>query len=295
MKIALPVFLAFSLCFLACSEDVPTIPEEEPIAPGGSLDPEPGPPVQRQVNLPIGTTIAGFYEALPASYSDSTDTSRTYPLLINVTGAGERGDGSVLELPKVLKPYGPAKLLNEGKFPKDFYVQQRYFAYIVLSIQMVTDKRTSTADLDAFITYATKTYRVDKSRIYLTGISLGAGVVWDYIGEKVEYGRRLAAATPMAGRAINNTIDQARVMAQSGVPVWAFHSEFDTAVPSVYSSHNVEWMNEFSPGLARLTLFPEETTHLCWVWSYNPSYAEADSVNVYEWMLLHHRDQQQHE
>ena len=284
MKIALPLLLAFSLCFLACSED----PSNDPVVPdppGGSLDPEPGLPVQRQVNQPIGTTIAGFYEALPASYPNTT---MKYPLLISITGAGERGDGSVGELPRVLNPYTPAKLINEHNFPKDFFVNGRYYSFIVLSIQMRTDTRASTKDIDAFITYCKNNYRVDEARIYMTGLSLGAGTVWDYVSDTVEYARKLAAITPMAGRAINNTMAQARVMAEGGVPIWAFHSEFDTAVPSVYSSLFVGWVNELSPGLARLTLF-QSNSHLCWVWSYNPTYVEQDSVNVYEWMLMHQR------
>jgi dienelactone hydrolase len=288
MKISLPLCLALALCLFACTENTPVTPVI-PNIPSGSDKPESDFPIQRQVNVPTGTTIAGFYEALPASY----DTGKnTYPLLISITGAGERGDGSPIELPRVLKPYGPAQMIDGGIFPKDFLVDGKYYAFIVLSIQMRTNKRASADDIEEFLTYARDHYRIDKERIYMTGISLGGGSVWDYAVDNVLFARTLAAITPMAGKSIGPTKAQGKIIADANLPVWAFHSEFDPEVPPAYSINFVNWINEFSPGLARLTLIPTDT-HICWKWSYDPKYAEQDSVNVYEWMLMHKRNLQQ--
>jgi dienelactone hydrolase len=283
MKNALPLLIAFSLCLASCQDNTLKVDER----PNEEInEPEPGPPVQQQVLMHFGSSIAGFYEALPASYRNYK--YKKYPLLINITGAGERGDGSTGELKAVLRPYTPAKLIDAKQFPWDFKIDGQYYAFIVLSVQMTTNRRALPADIDALLTYAKNTYRVDESRIYLTGISLGGGTVWDYVVESDAFARNIAAITPMAGKSVGPTKAKAKIMADADLPVWAFHSEFDTAVPSIYTKNYVNWINDFKPGLARMTLFPD-STHICWRWSYDPTYKESDSVNVYEWMLMQHR------
>jgi hypothetical protein len=285
MKIVLPMLLCLSFLFYACDDSLfgnaeEEVPEEE------FNEPEPGVHIQRPVTKTFGTTIVGYYEALPASYL--IHPTKKYPLLIVILGAGERGDGSELQLQSVLEPYTPAKLIAAKSFPKDFLIDGRYYTFIVLSVQMRTATRALPVDIDAFIQYAKSEYRVDANRIYLTGISLGAGTVWDYAVQNETYARTIAAITPMAGRSVGPTREKARVIANADLPVWGFHSEWDTAVPVTSTTNYVNWINSFKPGLARLTLFPD-SSHICWRWSYKPTYVESDSINVYEWMLMHKR------
>ncbi len=136
MKLVLPILLCLSFLFYAC-DDSPfggdeEIPEEE------FNEPEPDVHTQKQVHVSFGTSIAGFYEALPASYLIHP---KKYPLLVNITGAGEVGDGSEEQLKEVLEPYTPAKLIAAKKFPKDFLIDGHYYTFIVLSIQMRTGFR----------------------------------------------------------------------------------------------------------------------------------------------------------
>src|SRR5688500_2361641 len=73
-----------------------------------------------QVQTPRHTTINpfvhGFYEYLPQGYNQS---SATYPLIIFFHGAGERGDGSPSQLPRILAN-GVPKMINNGTFPTSF-------------------------------------------------------------------------------------------------------------------------------------------------------------------------------
>jgi predicted peptidase len=284
MRLKLLVLAFLTLCFVSCEDGL--FHQDDDTPPEDINEPEPGPPLQRPVQMTFGSSIVGYYEAIPASYLFRS--KKKYPLLINILGAGERGDGSLEQLASVLRPYTPAKLIQAKSFPKDFFVDGRYYAFIVLSVQMRTDRRALPDDIHALIEFAKANYRVDESRIYMTGISLGAGTVWDYAVENVTYATNLAAITPMAGKSVGPTRDKAKVIADAHLPVWAFHSEFDTAVPSVHSSNYVNWINSFEQDLARITLF-QDSSHLCWRWSFDPTYQEADSVNVYEWMLLQSR------
>jgi dienelactone hydrolase len=285
MKIVLPFLLCLTFLLYACDDALFGSKEEE--NPEEEFNEhEPGVHIQQQVRIHFGSSIAGFYEALPASYH--LHKYKKYPLLISILGAGERGDGSEEELKVVLRPYTPAKLIAAKTFPKDFYIDGHYYSFIVLSVQMVTDRRALPVDIDKLIQYAKTHYRVDESRIYLTGISLGAGTVWDYAVDNEAYARNLAAITPMAGKSVGPSKLKAKVIADADLPVWGFHSKWDTAVPSTNTSNYVNWINSYQPGLARMTLFPD-SSHICWRWSYDPEYMEEDSVNVYEWMLMHKR------
>jgi predicted peptidase len=280
MRIKLLIITVLSIIFISCEDGLFHQEEETPAEEIN--EPEPGPPIQRPVQMIFGASIVGYYEAIPASYLFRS--KKKYPLLINILGAGERGDGSLEQLGSVLRPYTPAKLVQAKTFPKDFLVGGKYYAFIVLSVQMRTDRRALPADIHALIEYAKKNYRVDDTRIYLTGISLGAGTVWDYAVENVLYAENLAAITPMAGKSVGPTREKAKVIADANLPVWAFHSKFDTAVPSVNTSNYVNWINSYQKDLARMTLF-QDSSHICWRWSFDPAYAEVDSINVYEWML----------
>src|SRR5689334_10432389 len=65
------------------------------------------PPVQTAVSTSISGNCGGFYKALPARYDSTT---KKYPLLIFLHGAGEIGNGTT-DLPKVLSNAVP-KLIN---------------------------------------------------------------------------------------------------------------------------------------------------------------------------------------
>ena len=54
-------------------------------------------------------------------------------------------------------------------------------------------------DVDGVIEYAIKNYEVDKKRIYLTGLSMGGGAVWEYAGADLKYAKKLAAIVPICG------------------------------------------------------------------------------------------------
>ncbi len=66
-------------------------------------------------------------------------------------------------------------------------------------------------------------YRVDKDRIYLTGLSMGGYGTWDLISRKPEL---FAAAVPISGGG-----DPAQAENFAKMPIWAFHGDADRLVP----------------------------------------------------------------
>lgn len=226
----------------------------------------------------------GFYEYLPKGYESGT---QTYPVIIFMHGIGEIGNGSSAALPAVLRN-GTPKQIAQGIFPDSFVVNGQSFKFIVISPQFT--QIPWGLDIDNIITYAIRNYRVDPTRVYLTGLSMGGGIVWDYASYSADYASRVAAIVPIAGASTPNSY-KCNVLAASNVPVWATHNIGDPTVTVTNTTGYVLGMNTNLPlpnPLAKQTLFVG-TGHDAWTQTYNFSFTE-NGMNVYQWMLQYKRN-----
>jgi predicted peptidase len=191
---------------------------------------------------------------LPAGYDDE---EKDWPLLVFLHGSGERGD----DLDKV-KIHGPPKLIAEGK----------QFPFIVASPQ-APRRRWDPATLNAFLDDLVAKYRVDKDRIYLTGLSMGGAGTWALAGA---YPDRFAAIAPICGGG-----DPADAPRLKEIPVWVFHGAKDEAVPVSRSAEMVDALREAGAKTVEFTVYPD-AEHDSWTETYaNPK--------LYEWLLNQRR------
>lgn len=250
--------------------------EEDP--PTGEQEiPETAPAIQKPVNVNVNGNIGGYMEALPARYDS---TNKKYPLLVFLHGMGELGNGTT-QLNNVTVTAIPALLKNK-KFPPAFTVNNKSYSFIVVSPQF--KNWPGAGDVQAMINHAISKYRVDTTRIYLSGLSMGGGATWDYA---VQYGRRLAAIVPICG-AMGPSDAAAKKIADAGLPVWAFHNKDDKTVTYENSVGFVDKINGFNANpKAKLTLW-ESGGHDAWTKATNPDTKE-NGMNMYEWMLQYKR------
>jgi pimeloyl-ACP methyl ester carboxylesterase len=226
----------------------------------------------------------GYYEYLPQGYSTG---NQSYPLLILLHGIGEIGDGSAAELPALLQ-YGPEHLIEEGVFPTSFTVNGQTFSFIIIVPQFIG--WPTNTDVDSVIDFVEQNYRVDQSRIYLTGLSMGGGAVWEYAGYGPPYVNRIAAIVPISG-ADYPWIGRANAIAAGDLPVWATHNDSDQTVPSWYT---IDYVNEINASpvppnpLAQMTIF-HSYSHDAWDTTYSLNFKE-NGLNIYEWMLQFQRN-----
>jgi pimeloyl-ACP methyl ester carboxylesterase len=152
----------------------------------------------------------GYYEYLPAGY----ETGAQFPLIVFFHGIGECGDGSLAELPLVLKN-GPPKLIENGKS----------FPAIVISPQAPKDAQGNCSWVNIttpFVDYILSHYHVDRTRIYITGLSLGGQGTWAYAKS---HASSVAAIVPICGFRSGTGYDVLR-----GMPIWTFHRIGDPTV-----------------------------------------------------------------
>ncbi len=255
---------------------------------GGKEDPpeviETEPAVLSPVNLDISMHVKGYYEALPARYNETTIK---YPLIIFFHGGGQYGNG-LTDLEKVLKE-GIPKQLNEKTFPPSFRVNNKSHSFIIISPQFV--RMPWLSDVDSLINHVLREYRIDTSRIYLSGFSLGARALSNYAAYKP---MSIAAVTSMAGVIqVNSEFDsKCKSIAESGLPVWHTHNMDDVAWTYSESLRYINTINSFSPAVPpRFTTFEigeGHSQHDSWTKVMNPAYKE-NGKNIYEWMLGYKR------
>ena len=199
---------------------------------------------------------------LPKEYDDRQRAK--WPLILFLHGMGERGDN--LEL---VKKHGIPKILEE----------RDDLPCIVISPQCPLHSMW-TMELDALhglVMNAMKTYKVDKSRIYLTGLSMGGYGAW-HLAEA--YPRLFAAVVPICGGAQPMIGFPERIKALRNVPIWAFHGAKDNVAPLERSQELVDVLKK-NDGNVRFTIYPD-AGHDSWTETY-------DNPELYEWLFKQKR------
>ncbi|MGI9341349.1 MAG: prolyl oligopeptidase family serine peptidase [Gammaproteobacteria bacterium] len=189
---------------------------------------------------------------LPPTYDEPQIASNTWPVLFVLHGIVQTGN----DLRKIPK-YGPAEQIEAG----------RDFPFVVISPQ--TNNLAWDVDRTvAFIEYCLARYRIDRRRVYLTGVSSGGRAVWAVAAERPDL---FAAIAPVAGWG-----DEAEALATAQIPTWAFHGGKDPLI-WVSAAKKMQAAHRAGGGNAELTIFPD-AGHTIWDEVY------ADDL-LYDWLL----------
>lgn len=192
-----------------------------------------------------------YYAHLPAAYE--SDTKKKWPLILFLHGSGERG-------------YDIEDLMNNG-LPRNVDVQPNFSA-IVIAPQCSPDEWWSPPELNDFLDRVEAKYRVDASRVYLTGLSMGGYGAWSLA---VDSPGRFAAVVPICGGGDPEDVERIK-----NVPIWVFHGGKDPTVPIQRSQEMVDALKKIG-GNVKFTVFPE-AGHDSWT----EAYAMPE---LYDWLL----------
>jgi hypothetical protein len=225
--------------------------------------------------------IPGVEPAILHLPPDYNSNPANHPLLVFLHGKGQGGTSPSL-IYNSSDAGGPAYFIAQGTWPTSL-------PFIVVSPQYPsTTTGTSPAQLDAILQYLVKNYRIDLSRIYLTGLSEGGAAVANYLTHTgVTPSYKIAAAVIMSAAIGQPTQAQINQMATDKVGVWGFGSMTDIfgiqtkiLVGGAFSGNGGTLVGLGS--LGRFTSYAGG--HCCWNAYYNPTYTEYGQ-NIYQWLL----------
>ena len=233
-------------------------------SPSQSTHPTPTNQMAKQLKLNKTQSIeVNYLLFLPKGYETE---KKAWPLILFLHGAGERGN----DLSKVAIHGPPKNLQSDPDFP-----------FIVASPQCPEGQTWSNEALLALLDEVMREYRVDPSRVYLTGLSMGGYGTWS-LG--ISYPEKFAAIAPICGggetiRVLLAGRDRAEALKTLGV--WAFHGAKDPVVPLEESQRMVDALKKAGVPNVKLTVYPE-ATHNSWTETY-------DNPELYKWLLKHQR------
>jgi predicted peptidase len=203
----------------------------------------------------IISTDINYLLYLPKDYNS---VGKPFPLLIFLHGAGERGNNL-----DQLKVHGIPKILEtDSNFP-----------FVVISPQCPADKWWTDylEELKALINDAKDKYNIDKSRVYLTGLSMGGFGTWALAGK---YPNDFAAIAPVCGGGEIRLAMAGRYK----MPIWVFHGAKDDVIPIQRSQEMVDAIKKQGGNWhVKFTIYPE-LNHNCWDTAYS-------DPNLYKWFL----------
>lgn len=196
---------------------------------------------------------------------------KAWPMILSLHGAGERGDDGLLQTEVGI---GTALRRHPDLYPAIVVMPQcpkRQFFDAMLDA------------LDQCIERTFEEYTIDRSRVYLTGLSMGGYAAWIWGATKTDV---FAALMPICGggsymdvKKLCNGGDnppfgtlRERVKKLATIPIWAFHGTDDLSVPPQRSEQIVKLVRE-AGGNVQYTVFPD-TAHNSW----DKAYAHEEAV-----------------
>jgi len=163
----------------------------------------------------------------PEAYDAKAD--KTYPLMLFLHGAGERGADNKAQL-----RWGGRELANDLQAAEPCFVVAPQCPpgkqwvntpwgkgnYSTAVVPISDELKMAIEALEK----AAAEFKIDKSRIYVMGLSMGGFGTWDVIARRPDL---FAAAIPICGGGDPAAADKIKTIA-----IWTFHGSADTTVPT---------------------------------------------------------------
>jgi predicted peptidase len=220
---------------------------------GRGDEPAAGQQVDQSLANPDGKAMP-YLLYLPKEYGTK---ETNWPVMLFLHGRGE-SSGPLA----IVKKWGPPRLVDRGE----------HLPYIVVSPQCPREdswnRPTQQGLLVKLIEEVSTKYKVDKKRIYLTGLSMGGYGSWRLAADHPDL---FAAVVPICGG--GDAKDGAKL---KDLPIWIFHGTEDTSVPLKRSQDMVDAIKEAGGTRVRFTTL-EHIGHVSWEAAYT-------SPDLYSWL-----------
>ena len=205
------------------------------------------------------------------------DVGKVYPLVVLLHGAGERGTNNVSQLQWGATPIIASMRANgiDGYFIAGQVPSGKFWVDTPWNIMSHRMNETPSETMSLMLALVDKTIAelpVDRSRVYVTGVSMGGFGTWDMIQRRPEL---FAAAMPICGGGDTHLAWKIR-----DIPIWVWHGDKDDVVWPSRSRETVAALWSVD-GRVRYTEVPG-CGHGVW----HPAYASQEAL---KWLFDQHR------
>ncbi|MEN6405628.1 MAG: prolyl oligopeptidase family serine peptidase [Thermoguttaceae bacterium] len=201
---------------------------------------------------------------------ERVEPGKTYPLVLFLHGAGERGEDNAAQLKHGVAAFAQSDFRR--RHPCFVLVPQCPKKRRWVEVDWKLTQHTMPVEPSVPLTLAfelfdetVQTLPVDQSRLYIVGISMGGYGTWDAVQRRPDF---FAAALPLCGGG-----DLACAPKLQKLPIWAFHGDADRTVPVVRTTAMAEAIQK-AGGQPKTTIYPG-VGHDCWTRTFaNPAVLE---------------------
>ena len=204
----------------------------------------------------------------PANY----DPAKSYPLVLFLHGSGGRGSSNIRNLVDAEVPAHLASDSVRGQYPAFYLVPQCPGPNTWSRSKSLARSNRSRPPVDHLVIGLVEeiiaAYPVDRSRLYVTGLSMGGFGSFGVVYARPEM---WAASVPVCGGWATQESERF-----TRVPMWLFHGALDTAVPVDFSRGMYRAIKELG-GNIKYTEYPD-VKHNAWVNAYR-------DPELWKWMF----------
>jgi predicted peptidase len=227
-----------------------------------------------------GSDTLPYRLLLPVDYNPA----KKYPLILFLHGSGERGNDNELQL-----VHGSKLFLNDSlrkKYPAIVVFPQcpsnSFWSNVTINMNadssrsfsfQIDEKPSLAMDLlQQLLKHLTQTYKLDKNRMYVGGLSMGGMGTFEIVARNPNL---FAAAFPICGGGDSSTAN-----GMKKVNWWIFHGAKDNVVLPKYSTEMVIALQK-AKAKVKCTVYPE-AGHNSW----DNAFAEPDLL---QWLFTSKR------
>jgi predicted peptidase len=163
----------------------------------------------------------------------------------------------------------------------EFVSDPQDFSFIVISPQLPSGFWPKYIDpIEALLEHLVPLLAIDRSRMYLTGVSAGGYGAWKYI---LKFPGRFAAAAPIAGPASLSPSSPVpeEVCVLKDLPIRVYHGDADSATPFELNQAMVAALEDCG-GNVQFTLIPGGSHADAWITAYS-------DPGFFDWLLSHQK------
>ena len=186
---------------------------------------------------------------VPSDY----DPQKKYPLVLSFHGAGARGNDNSKHMipwvagwsdPDIQRKHSCLILMPQCSAKQQWVdVPWREGSYVFHDTPISQSMLMVKAIFDSI----EENYAVDRSRIYVMGMSMGGYATWNFV---MRYPKLVAAAVPICGAG-----DPSMAEEISNIPIWAFHGDEDLTVPLSGSTDMIRALRKANNNNVHMTIY----------------------------------------